>query len=151
MTRESLIEQLVQDALDNNLSAKEVCAGNPELACEILERLRQCKDVDAQLEALFPSSHGLSRRVSDSVVQSPSKLPSPPGYKVESILGRGGMGVVYKAKQVKLNRPVALKMLLAGRFASRPDIVRFKREAEAVAALRHANVVQIYDVDGYEG
>src|SRR5262249_29920297 len=50
-----------------------------------------------------------------------------------------------------LNRHVALKMMLAGRFAARPEIVRFKREAEAVAALRHHNIVQIYDVSEFEG
>jgi tetratricopeptide (TPR) repeat protein len=64
---------------------------------------------------------------------------------VEAVLGRGGMGVVYRARHLKLNRPVALKMILAGAYASPPDRARFQREAEAVAALRHPNLVQVYD------
>ena len=150
MSREALVEQLVQETLDNNLTAEEVCAEHPELICEVLERLRQCRNVKAQLEEIFPSSHGLSGGLREALHVS-TELPELPGYEVESILGRGGMGIVYKAKQLKLNRPVAIKMMLAGRFASRPEIVRFKREAEMVATLRHHNVVQIYDVGEFEG
>jgi len=150
MSNESLVEELVQQALDNSLTAEDVCAEHPEHIGEVLEQLRRCKDVEAQLEAIFPSPNDISPSES-RLRQLAAQLPSPPGYEVESILGRGGMGVVYKAKQLKLNRPVALKMLLAGRFAARPEIVRFKREAEAVAALRHPNVVQIYDVGECEG
>src|SRR5262249_59375668 len=64
---------------------------------------------------------------------------------VEAVIGRGGMGVVYQARHRKLHRPVALKMILAGAYASPQDRTRFQREAEAVAALRHPNVVQVYD------
>jgi eukaryotic-like serine/threonine-protein kinase len=64
---------------------------------------------------------------------------------VEAVIGRGGMGVVYRARHRKLNRLVALKMILAGAYASSQDRARFQREAEAVAALRHPNVVQVYD------
>src|SRR5206468_11892288 len=69
-----------------------------------------------------------------------------PGYEVEAVLGRGGMGVVYRARHLRLNRVVALKMALAGVYAGPDDRARFQREAEAVAAPRHPNVVQIYDV-----
>src|SRR6185436_15649365 len=109
-----------------------------------------CKEVEAQLEAIFPSTHDVARSES-RVLQLAAQLPSPPGYTVGCILGRGGMGVVYRAIQLKLNRPVALKMLLAGRFAARQEIVRFQREGEAVASLRHPNVVQIYDVGEFDG
>ena len=70
---------------------------------------------------------------------------------MQAVLGRGGMGVVYKARDRRLNRPVALKMLLAGAYARPDELERFLREAEAEAALRHANIVQVYDVGDLDG
>ena len=78
-------------------------------------------------------------------------MPRIPGYDVEALLGRGGMGVVYKARHRRLNRLVALKMLLAGAYAGPPERARFQREAEAVASLHHANIVAVYDVGDHEG
>ena len=74
-------------------------------------------------------------------------LPPPqiPGFEFEKELGRGGMGVVFKARQVALNRPVAVKMILSGAFAGSQERQRFLAEAEAIAKLQHPGIVQIHE------
>src|SRR5262249_3178445 len=79
------------------------------------------------------------------------KAPAIPGYEIAGELGRGGMGVVYKARQTRLNRPVALKMILAGAHAGAEATARFLAEAEAVAQLQHPNIVQIFHIDEHAG
>ena len=73
-------------------------------------------------------------------------IPAIDGYEILGELGRGGVGVVYRARQVRLNRPCALKMILASAHANDYAILRFLAEAEAVARLQHPNVVQIYHI-----
>jgi serine/threonine-protein kinase len=78
-------------------------------------------------------------------------LPDIPGYEILGELGRGGMGVVYLARQVRLNRPCALKMILAGVHAGPDAILRFQAEAKTIARLRHPNIVQIYALGDHDG
>src|SRR5262245_34839962 len=80
-----------------------------------------------------------------------STLPRIPGYEMLEELGRGGMGVVYKARQEKVNRLVALKMVLGSGFSSPEARLRFLMEGEVLGRLQHPNIVQIYEVDTHDG
>jgi serine/threonine protein kinase len=91
-------------------------------------------------------------KLQPQVGDMPREIPVRLGrYIIEGELGRGAMGVVYKARQEGLDRPVALKILLRGEFASKRMRKRFEREAKAIAKLRHPNIVNVHEVGDFEG
>ena len=88
---------------------------------------------------------------SSEIVAAEGVFPSLPGYEILAELGRGGMGVVYQARQIRANRLVALKMIRSSSYATLPEKVRFQIEAEAVARLQHPNIVQLHEVSEASG
>lgn len=132
------VQRMLDELLNSHLTPEQVCAESPELLPMVRKRWRKLKRLDVDLDSLFPVP-------SDPQGAEP-ELPKIPGYEVEAVLGRGGIGIIYRVRHVKLNRVVALKMLLSGEYAGAVELARFTRESQAIAALQHPNIVQIYDV-----
>jgi tetratricopeptide (TPR) repeat protein len=133
-------ELLIREELGERPDPREYAASFPELA----ERLR----LQLEVHQALSTDH-----LSGDDWPPPPEAPSPrvPGYQLLGEIGRGGMGIVYRARQFKPSRLVALKMILDGRFASERDLLRFTNEAEIVAGLEHPNIVPVLEVGQYEG
>ncbi|QDU62993.1 Aliphatic amidase expression-regulating protein [Planctomycetes bacterium Pan216] len=130
-------------------SLEELCDGDEGLVVELRRRLEVLRKMDALLEVTTTNHRGDSGW--HDLRQPSAPPPDIPGFVMERELGRGGMGVVYAARQTDLNRTVALKIIVAGVYASARERFRFRAEAEAVARLNHPGIVQIFSIGDHEG
>jgi serine/threonine-protein kinase len=154
MIDDERVDQLLEQLLESGSTPEEVCRACPELLTPVRAGWQQLRVLKAEVGALFPesaSSTDANANIIRPAAQPTPDLPHIGGYEVQEMLGRGGMGVVYKAWHLRLNRPVALKMLLAGAYALPEELERFLREAETVAGLRHANIVQVHEAGEVDG
>jgi serine/threonine-protein kinase len=141
MTQDPRVQQLLDVLLDSQATPEVVCGSCPELLPVVRDRWRQICQVRADLDVLFPPADEPSTQPLEG-----STFPQIPGYQVEAVLGRGGMGIVFRARHLGLKRLVALKMILTGAYAGPRERERFQREEAAAASLRHPHIVQIYDI-----
>jgi serine/threonine-protein kinase len=149
--REERVNEVIADYLDA------VAAGRSPNR-EVI--LRRHPDLAEDLRAFFADRDRLAEAAEGLTVapREPAQVEPPLAtvryfgdYELLAEIARGGMGVVYRARQVSLNRIVALKMILAGQLASEADVQRFRHEAEAAGNLDHLNIVPIYEVGEHEG
>jgi tetratricopeptide (TPR) repeat protein len=143
------VDRLLEELLESGGSPEEACRSCPELLPQVRAGLLRLRLLDQEVGAMFPSSDS---PVGIGPAAPPTgELPRIPGYEVEGELGCGGVGVVYRAHHLRLGRTVALKMLLAGPYARPEERERFLREAQALAALSHPNIVQVHEVAELDG
>jgi hypothetical protein len=134
-------EQLRQQGI--TATPEELCPDDARLQALLRERLARRQRLQAALDIPSVTLH--------EPVARPAPLPVIDGYEMGDLLGRGGMGLVFKARHKALKRDVALKIVVSGAHAGAQERARFRTEAEAVARLGHPGIVQIYEVGEQAG
>src|SRR5262245_50383228 len=154
-------EQRLQEILHSYLQAidagkapdqEEIVRQHPDLADELRAFFADQKKLDLLAKSMGGGS--LTEGLPNREMPAPAvgiKVRYIGDYEVLEEIARGGMGIVYKARQVSLQRLVALKMILAGELASDAQVQRFRKEAEAAAQLDHPHIVPIYEVGEHGG
>jgi serine/threonine-protein kinase len=153
---DSLLADVLTELTDRamrgeSIDLESVCRQYPELAGELRHLWGAVMVADAVGNHVSRYQHD-DETLGSSPAPLHLKLPFRFGdYELLSELGRGGMGVVYRARQISLKREVAVKMLLRGQLASPEDAARFRQEAESAARLQHSGIVPVYEVGEHDG
>lgn len=156
-SNEASLEKLLAEYLhaaesDQPIDQQQVIAAHPEFADELRSFFANREALERIAEPLKGSAYEPTMGLAASSQTGELKRVRYFGdYELLEEIARGGMGVVYRARQVNLKRIVALKMILAGQLAGHQEVERFHAEAEAAAKLDHPNIVPIFEVGEYEG
>ena len=148
---DDLVRRLVELAIDSERALDDVCADHPDLLPVVEQRVRAYRRLEDRLDRLLPPAESAPQPGPSEASTADARTPNIPGYEILSTLGTGGMGVVYLARHLVLRRTVAIKMLHEApgtRFVERE---RLLREARAMAAVRHPNIVAVHDVGEIDG
>jgi serine/threonine-protein kinase len=149
MVDDSRVQLLLEEIMDSGCAPEVACRSCPELLPAVLEGLARLEDFEAEVKAIFPERAPKAQEARARRLKA--ELPEIPDYSVLGVLGRGGMGVVYRAHHLKLARDVAVKMLLTPDHARPSEFARFQREARTIASLRHPHIIQVFDIGDLEG
>src|SRR5690349_19171531 len=151
MEEDATVRTLLEEVLNSGRSPEEACINHPGHLEEVRRRWLRVQELAVEIERAFPSAGASGRGQPGAPVARPRGLPHIPGYQLDVEIGHGGMGVVYKAVHLKLDRTVAVKMLIGGDYASAKVMAGLLREARAVAGLCHPHIVEVFDAGEADG
>lgn len=162
--QEERIGELINEFFDRrergeSVTEEDFLAQHPEHADELRQHLGGLhllgalgSGIDGRtMSKLVPPPKFKGSSAEHSIPEAAAPIPEIPGYQIQKLIGRGGMGLVYKAVQLSTKRVVALKVLLEGPFATETSRRRFEREIALAAQLRHPNIIPIYDSGTVDG